>query len=99
MTVVADHCAPVTVAIPRRFNSAAAARADKLVKGARYQATKPRNRIAATRKKPSTVRCRLRANAMHIGLRTKRRQTFGMKGRLAFGMTIKNKLSTRNKSH
>jgi hypothetical protein len=27
-------------------------------------------------------------NAMRIGLRTKRRQTFGMKGRLAFGMTI-----------
>jgi len=41
--------------------------------------------------KETIARCRLRESGTHIGRRTNRRQTFGMKSGLAFGMKRKNK--------
>src|SRR5262245_38678382 len=53
-------------------------------------AIRPHKPIAATRKKLSAGRYRLRANVTLTDLRTNSRQTFGMKG-VAFGMKPKNK--------
>jgi hypothetical protein len=45
-------------------------------------------------KEPSTAHCRPRASVTRTGLRTKRRQTFGMKGGLAFGMKFQKQKPT-----
>jgi transposase len=61
-----------------------------MVKGVRCQVTKQRKHIEVTRRRLLIARCLPHVSATPIGLRTKRRQTFGMKRGLAFGMTMKN---------